>query len=147
MIVLSLLVIKILCLSRESCSLKSCSPVKILIAMAEIIQIAPLLGLSTPLEEIPREWILYFEPKIVRQSYLPCWMWKAKCLKDNGGFESYPIAYIKGKEYSARKEIAKLFWQFPDSYVILMTCQERLCVNPNHMLITTRNDVITSKLL
>ena len=124
----------------------------------EIIQIRPLWTPKSNLFEVLydpdfRWFFKYIEPKIVRGSFLPCWMWNGRMQVFNPDQicrREYPTVMLPPieqgwdesgpkKMYYVHRYIASLFWQFPDTYTVYRTCREAGCVNPNHFHIAPKH--------
>lgn len=91
----------------------------------------PLINMLTQLENIPKEWLNHVEPRVVRGSFLPCWVW-CGAVDQNG----YPIMRVAGKIVMVHRFVAKIFWDFPNDYYVRRKCSVNNCVNPNHLHIT-----------
>lgn len=103
-----------------------------------IRKIRPIMTLDTPLRDIPREWMLYVEPKILRAGYLPCWQWVGDFSQ-----EGYPQAYTGArrqpgdiKKTLMRRLVASMFWEFGRYQYVVSTCGNRACLNPEHLVVT-----------
>jgi hypothetical protein len=104
--------------------------------------------LNTPLRNIPWQWLRYIEPKIVRATIdgQDCWFWQGSFKLQNGE-ERFPQVRVRPEDdprrppkyVSARRYIAKLFWDIEGMYVF-MSCDQHRCVNPDHMVVSTPND-------
>jgi len=93
-----------------------------------------LINVHTQLENIPKEWLNVIEPHVVRGAFLPCWVWTG-ALDRNG----YPVMNTDGKMVMAHRFVAKVFWDFDDSYYVTRTCKVQNCVNPNHLKVTNKH--------
>lgn len=66
-----------------------------------------------------------------------CWLWK---LKPNGS--GYGVTSLNGKSIGAHV----LSWMIangeyvPDGYMVMHTCDTRLCTNPKHLVLGTQSD-------
>jgi hypothetical protein len=94
----------------------------------------PIIDLDTRLRDIPQDWLTYIEPKILRGPYLPCWIWTAKT--DKNGYPLIKNPYDSEKYLMAHRVVAKMFWDFPDSFYVTRTCPRNNCLNPGHLLVT-----------
>lgn len=113
----------------------------------------PMITLQTPLGQIPRWWLRFIEPKIIRGSYLPCWIWKGSMQVFDHGTSAYPKMMIpvnlvdeRGpkKQVYVHRFIAQQLWTFPEEYVVYRNCPNgpiANCVNPAHFVISHRHDV------
>lgn len=93
--------------------------------------IRPLITLSTPLRDVPTEWLKHIEPHVIRGAFLPCWV-MSKPLNPGSG-----LVHIRvdGKYTTALRYIAKLFWEFPENYRVTTLCETVGCCNPAHLYI------------
>ena len=90
-----------------------------------------IIDLDTPLNKIPRAWLQYIEPKVMRGGFLPCWVWTGKVHVHTGrGLFNY-----RGKQVQAHRFVAQIFWDFPPEYWVKLTCTTLNCVNPAHLVI------------
>jgi len=101
-------------------------------------KIIPLFDEDTPLKNIPRWWLKYVEPKVLRGAFRPCWIWTGAV--DVAG---YPRRYVRRPDASTearnlRREIVSLFWKLPDSYTVSAACHVATCVNPSHLIVKER---------
>lgn len=91
----------------------------------------PMLTMDSRLSEIPPDWIKWIEPKIVRGSFLPCWIWSG-ALDRNG----YPLLRHPARgQISARRFVAEMFWDFPDIWFVTCNCHHMNCLNPSHIIV------------
>lgn len=66
-----------------------------------------------------------------------CWIWTRSINKVTG----YGYFSIKGKIKSAHRTSYELFiGEIPENYVIDHLCNNKLCVNPNHLECVTQNE-------
>lgn len=115
----------------------------------------PMITLKTPLGQVPRWWLRYIEPKVIRGSFAPCWVWKGKMATFNKGTTketAYPVMVVPVNlfdERGAKKQvyvhrwIAQMLWEFPEDYVVYRNCPNGViqnCVNPSHFVISHRSD-------
>jgi len=94
----------------------------------------------------------YIEPKIIREGFLPCWMWGGsyKVVKPNTPYErAYPIVRINKipldhkselEEFYVHRFMAETFFDIEPGQVVIRLCGKTDCVNPNHLQVTYRND-------
>lgn len=104
-----------------------------------LIKKRPIFNLKTSLENIPVEWLRHVEPNVMRGSWLPCWIWMGAT--DKSG---YPIMWARddqGKRIHVmvHRYVAGLFFEFDQSMTVRRTCQTVNCVNPGHVLPTSRH--------
>jgi hypothetical protein len=97
-----------------------------------IILRRPLLDMHTRLSEIPEDWLKYIEPKIMRGSFLPCWVW-------TGGMDKYGYPMVRHPmlraSVMAHRYVASMFWEFPDHYFVTRTCHRINCLCPGHLVV------------
>lgn len=96
--------------------------------------------------------VKYIEPKLVRGTFLPCWMWTGRLQYFNRGMineYSYPTVYMPinlarpdhGRKLKyVHRYMAEQFWDFPTNWIVYRTCGHQDCVNPQHFAISYRND-------
>lgn len=94
----------------------------------------------------------FIEPKMVRGIFLPCWIWGGtyhKYQKDHYGEIAYPQVRLPihpgrpdlgMKPQYVHRYLARVFWDFPQNFVVYRTCGRTDCVNINHFVISHRND-------
>lgn len=92
------------------------------------------------------------EPRIVRGPFLPCWIWTGRMQifhKDTAYERRYPTVHvtldyghkIERKQVYVHRFVAQLFWKYPERLAVFRTCREEACVNPNHFVITHKNNI------
>jgi len=96
-----------------------------------IKMIRPLVEMSSRISDCPPEWLRFIEPKLIRGSFLPCWIWTG-AMDRNG----YPVMKHPetGRFVSAQRYAARLFWEFPEEYYVATICQHRQCLCPRHIV-------------
>jgi hypothetical protein len=96
----------------------------------------PLTTLQTRLCDIPLGWLRFVEPKIMRGSFLPCWIWTGAL--DMSG---YPVMRIPGETQNAMLHhfVAGMYWDYPPKYFVGRTCQNINCLNPSHLVPQAKN--------
>lgn len=90
-----------------------------------------ILTMDTRLAEIPPDWLKYIEHKIVRGSFLPCWIWQGTIDRNGYPFLRHP----QFGQIGARKFVAKMFWEFPDNWYVTPTCHRINCLCPTHLVV------------
>ena len=89
------------------------------------------------LGNIPREWLRFVEPYVVRGAFLPCWIWAGQI--DSRG---YPRLHYrdprtgKSKYLYVHRLVVTMFWDVPQRWYVRRSCQTLNCVNPHHMVPT-----------
>lgn len=117
----------------------------------DVTQIRPILTLDSKIGEMPRDWAIHIEPFLIRQGYLPCWMWIKAGDKDDYPVFRLPLPGQRhGQKVLVRRWIASMFWQFPKQSMVVGTCGNRRCLNPGHMYVTNgvhaRNSLVKGKM-
>lgn len=100
-------------------------------------RIKSLIDEDTPLGEIPRDWLIHIEPKIVRGAFRPCWIWDGT-LDGQGYPRKWETVRGKKKPISVRHLIAKIFWSIKGEFYVKTACGVSTCVNPAHFIIKER---------
>jgi len=125
-----------------------------------IIQKHPLYDLGWSLKDLwdfgtyphMEDIMRYIEPNVVRGIFLPCWIWQGSYQTYQKGHydeRSYPL--VRAPRVSGRPDLglkpqyvhrylARVFWDFPDNFVVYRECGRVDCVNVNHFVISHRND-------
>jgi hypothetical protein len=101
-------------------------------------KVRPYFSLDTKLGNVPRDWLFFVEPKIIRPQESTCWLWQ-------GGMDGYgePIlAYtdpVTKKRTAVRLKVVvmKLFWDGLKGHEIVHECGNLNCVNPHHLFVST----------
>jgi hypothetical protein len=102
--------------------------------MAELRKLRPFFTMDTKLSEIPRDWLTVVEPRVVRGSFLPCWIWTGRLNTYGYPILNYVDAHTRKKtQMTVRRYVARIFWDLPEDWYVLMNCQGVNCVNPHHM--------------
>lgn len=91
-----------------------------------------IFDLTTPLGEVPREWLQLIEPHITRDG--DHWRW-------NGPTDAHgePIVYLTnpatGRRNTKRVKriVAEMFWELKSFHDVLHECGVLECVNPSHL--------------
>jgi hypothetical protein len=94
-----------------------------------------LLTMDSRLSEIPPEWLKYIEPKVVRGSFLPCWIWTGVIDRNGYPFFRHPAH----GQIGVRGFITRMFWEYPDNYFVTNICHRINCVNPTHLVVQEKH--------
>lgn len=94
--------------------------------------IRPLVNIEMKLRDIPRNWLIIIEPKIIRAGFEPCWIYTGGFVPNNRPIIRDPS---NGKMTTVQRVVAKMFWDFPDELWVYLTCRRTDCVNPAHIWI------------
>jgi hypothetical protein len=92
---------------------------------------------SEHLDNIPREWLRFVEPHVVRGAFLPCWIWAGN-IDEHG----YPRLHYrdpstrKSKYIYVHRLIVRMFWDVPERWYVKRRCDTVNCVNPHHLIPT-----------
>ena len=92
----------------------------------------PFLRTSTPLKDIPREWLLEIEPFVYRVEGDDCWYWTGD-ITHTGKPTKVSRKTGKVRRINMVEYVAKMFWDIPDGWKAKHTCTTRNCVNPSHI--------------
>jgi hypothetical protein len=96
-----------------------------------ITNIRPITTMQTRLCDIPEDFLKYVEPKLMRGSFLPCWVWTGTMDRNGYPMVRHPV----GGLIMAHRFVASLYWEFPEAYFVTRTCHRINCVNPSHLVV------------
>ena len=69
-----------------------------------------------------------------------CW----ECISHSVDTNGYPVATVNHLQDRIYRHVFRRFkGSIPDGYVIRHTCDNRLCINPGHLLIGTQKDNVS----
>lgn len=95
-----------------------------------LVKLRPLITMQTPLAEVPRWWLQYVEPKIMRHEL--CWLWQG-----GHGSNGEPVCNVKYdgkyKLVQLKKVVAAMFYELKEWYDIYHRCGNLSCLNPSHL--------------
>ncbi len=97
----------------------------------------PLIDLDSKLRDIPPAMARDVLPHVTWYGFEPCWIWFGSV--DGRG---HPIFRRKrpdtGKveQFSVRRLVAGMFWEFGSDVYCKMSCENLNCVNPGHIVLT-----------
>lgn len=96
----------------------------------------PVINLDSRLRDIPKDWLMYFEPYIYRCSDHSCWLWLRQMI---GGLPVMRCPSTGRKNVSAPRVMMRLFFDFDDTYYVRRVkskCPRKNCMNPNHYIVS-----------
>ena len=96
-----------------------------------------LVRLDTKLKDLPRDWLLDYEPFLYRMEGTTCWLWSKGTDAKGYPVRSFrdPDTGVPRKEYVV-KRVCEMFWDMPPGWYVEQTCGTRNCINPNHIVPT-----------
>ena len=100
-----------------------------------IVKTRPLLTLETKLQDVPRWWLQYVEPRIKRVGL--CWLWEGAHNSD--GEPVIALKNLESGKYNTRmlkRIVAALFYELKQHYEIIHECGNLSCLNPGHLHVT-----------
>lgn len=96
----------------------------------------PFFTLKTPLEKIPRDWLIEIEPRIERSTLLrDCWIWTGRLDRDGHPvFVNKDKATGKWKVTRVARFVMKIFFPKLASHNdVTHACGNLSCLNPHHL--------------
>jgi hypothetical protein len=90
--------------------------------------------MKTPLQDVPREWLINFEPRVARgRSFGDCWLWTGALAPD--GHAVLSGRGHTGKKYMKRaaRIVMAMFWDFEPHNDVVHSCGNGTCLNPAHL--------------
>ena len=96
----------------------------------------PFFTMDSRLKDIPRDWLVDVEPKIVRTArFKECWIWEGGC--DTYGHPTFWVTSPEtGRQTTVRvaRFIAKMFWPgLKRHHDVAHSCGNIACLNPAHL--------------
>lgn len=94
----------------------------------------PYFTMKTPLHDVPREWLLLFEPRVARNKrFGDCWLWTGAI--SESGHACVTGRDLNGKQYMKRaaRIVMAMFWDFEPRNDVVHVCGNTTCINPAHL--------------
>jgi len=97
----------------------------------------PLIDLDSKLRDIPAAMARDVLPHMTWYGFEPCWIWFGSVNQ-----QGHPVIRRtrsdtgKVQQYSVRRLVAGMFWEFGDDVYCKLSCENANCVNPNHIVLT-----------
>lgn len=95
---------------------------------------------TTPMTDDVPEMVERFLAKADRRDASGCWLWTGTTNASNGGMR-YGMFRMRKKMVRANRASYMLFkGEIPQGLVVRHTCDNTLCVNPQHLIVGTASD-------
>ena len=94
----------------------------------------PYFTMKTPLQDVPREWLINFEHRVARgKAFGECWLWTGALT--NKGHAALSGRDLSGKKYlrMAARVVMAMFWDFEKHNDVVHSCGNITCLNPAHL--------------
>ena len=71
-----------------------------------------------------------------------CW----ECISHACDSDGYPVATVDGKQDRIHRHFYRMYkGNIPNGYIIRHTCDNRKCINPNHLILGTHKDNVMDR--
>lgn len=98
----------------------------------------PYFTVESKLCNIPRDWLFFIEPKIIRPTDSTCWLWQGGCDGYGEPILAHTDPLTKKRSASRLKVVVmKMFWDGIRGHEIVHECGNLNCVNPHHLHVST----------
>lgn len=97
-------------------------------------KVRPYFTIDSKLCNIPRDWLVMVEHKIIRPKDSTCWLWQGGCDGYGEPIWAYTDPVTKRRTAMRLKVfVMRMFWEGIKGHEIIHECGNLNCINPHHL--------------